>query len=69
MSTASAAMEEICHSAQKDNLHLVSGELHKGQPENLPWISTNERTEQPHDEPIEEVEYKNYFSAPRFLLC
>jgi len=34
--------------------------------ENLPWVSANVQTEQPHDEPMEEVEYKNYFSAPRF---
>jgi hypothetical protein len=34
--------------------------------ENLPWISTTEQTEQPHDEPMEETEHKNYFSAPRF---
>jgi hypothetical protein len=34
--------------------------------ENLPWISRNEQTEQPHDEPMEETEHKNYFSAPSF---
>ena len=34
--------------------------------ESLPWIPTNEQTEQPHDEPMPEIERKNYFSAPRF---
>src|SRR4029077_12845547 len=34
--------------------------------ENLPWISTNMQAEQPHDEPILEMEYKNYFTAPSF---
>ncbi|KAF8239830.1 hypothetical protein L208DRAFT_1559891, partial [Tricholoma matsutake] len=34
--------------------------------ENLPWISRNEQTEQPHDEPMEETEQKNYFSASSF---
>ena len=34
--------------------------------ENLPWIPTNEQTEQPHDEPMSEREHKNYFSASRF---
>ncbi|KAF8233547.1 hypothetical protein L208DRAFT_1555270, partial [Tricholoma matsutake] len=41
--------------------------------ENLPWISRNEQTEQPHDEPMEETEHKNYFSAPSFycveIIC
>ena len=34
--------------------------------EGLPCVSTNEQTEQPHDEPMPEREHRNYFSAPRF---
>jgi len=65
MSTASAAMEEICHSTQTTICTWFSKNYTKASWKPA-WVSANVQTEQPHDEPMEEVEYKNYFSAPRF---
>jgi len=52
----------------KDNLHLGSEELHNDNLKTCHGFPAIERTEQPHDEEMEEVERKNYFSAPRFIV-